>query len=488
MHCSGRWRKRRVHWFGSGVAICLVANASLAVEVPTVQGDPATGYRLLTTKAYLPPDFDQQAFDEVWNVWPTPLKQAAANSDAQTRRKMAFERYGLSERVDFATGEPDGSGKPLQYVVGEDGQWSMNCFACHGGSVMGRVYPGAPNNRFAFELLAKDIRASKVRLGKPLSKIDVGSLIMPLGKTRGNTNAVMFGVGLMHYRDEELNVVRGKFPPAMTHHDMDAPPWWYFAKRPSLYIDGFAEKGHRGLMQFMMVEENDSETLKGWDEDFRHVFAYLGSRTPPKYPFAIDERLAKDGRKLFNDRCAECHGTYAPPNDDPTRNEIGELQQYEYPNLRVPIAEVGTDAVRLTAIPTTGRQLYANSWFGDYGEQDTEISPDGYVAPPLDGVWASGPYFHNGSVPTLWHVLNSDSRPQRWQHVVNVDGQLDENFDREKIGIAYIDLSNQDADRTLGKQEVFDTSVFGKSNDGHRFPSALNAAEKRAVLEYLKTL
>ena|GEM_PF-4468494 len=40
---------------------------------------------------------------------------------------------------------------------------------------------------------------------------------------------------------------------------MDAPPWWYFYKRPTIYIDGFAEKGHRGLMQFTLVPENGPE-------------------------------------------------------------------------------------------------------------------------------------------------------------------------------------------------------------------------------------
>jgi hypothetical protein len=38
----------------------------------------------------------------------------------------------------------------------------------------------------------------------------------------------------------------------------------------------------------------------------------------------------------------------------------------------------------------------------------------GYIAPPLVGIWASAPYFHNGSVPTLWQVLDPDSRADIW--------------------------------------------------------------------------
>src|SRR5256885_8025425 len=38
----------------------------------------------------------------------------------------------------------------------------------------------------------------------------------------------------------------------------------------------------------------------------------------------------------------------------------------------------------------------------------------GYIAPPLDGIWATAPFFHNGSVPTLEGVLDSTKRPAKW--------------------------------------------------------------------------
>jgi hypothetical protein len=40
----------------------------------------------------------------------------------------------------------------------------------------------------------------------------------------------------------------------------------------------------------------------------------------------------------------------------------------------------------------------------------------GYVAPPLDGVWATAPYLHNGSVPTLAALLDTRNRPTYWRH------------------------------------------------------------------------
>jgi hypothetical protein len=127
----------------------------------------------------------------------------------------------------------------------------MNCFSCHGGTVYGKPYPGAPNNRFALQTMTEELRAVKLKLAKPLTRMDFGSLVIPLGSTHGTTNAVVFGIGLMSRRDKDLNLI-DEIPATLTHHDMDAPPWWHFSKRPEIYIDGFAKRGHRGLMQFTL--------------------------------------------------------------------------------------------------------------------------------------------------------------------------------------------------------------------------------------------
>ena len=38
------------------------------------------------------------------------------------------------------------------------------------------------------------------------------------------------------------------------------------------------------------------------------------------------------------------------------------------------------------------------------------------------------------------------------------------------------------------RRSYFDTRLFGKSNKGHTYPNSLSTTQKRAVLEYLKTL
>ncbi len=421
------------------------------------------GYRFLTEKSYLPPDFNEIAFDQVWKTWPPRLRAAAERASLAERREMAFERYGLTPRPH------DDTGRPLQYVVDNAGNWTMNCFSCHGGSVDGQVIPGLPNANFELETLTEELRLAKLLSKQPLTRMDVGSLVMPLGTTRGLTNAVMFGVALMSYRDEELNVFPDRHPTRMVHHDMDPPPWWHFRKKRQLYIDGFAEKGARGLMQFMLIKENGPQKFREWEGDFEDVFAYLQSLRPPEYPHAIQMNLAEKGRALFETHCSTCHGTYG--------------DQWEYPERMVPIDEIGTDPVRLTALTAADRSDYGASWFAHYGDHHTVAEPAGYVAPPLDGIWASAPYFHNGSAPTLWDVLHPGERPPVWK-------RTGKPYDRERLGLAVERLTEMPRSRMSKRlrRQFYDSSEFGKSRYGHDFPDALSESEKRSVLEYLKTL
>ncbi len=346
----------------------------------------------------------------------------------------------------------------------------MNCLACHQGKVAGRVIPGAPNSLYALETLTEDIRATKLRLGKKLTRMELGLLVIPLGTTNGTTNAVNFGVGLLSRRDADLNFVKLTSAPKLVHHDHDAPAWWLMHNKQRIYSDGFADRGSRALMQFMLVRENGPEKFRAWEEDFKYVEAWIDSLRAPAYPLAIDRELAAQGSVAFRQHCADCHGTYG--------------QSRSYPEKIVPLDEIGTDHARLDALTPEHRKHYAATWFNYYRADAVIADPGGYVAPPLDGIWATAPYFHNGSVPTLWHVLHPADRPVVWKRTL--DG-----YDQEKVGLEIETLSDLPADATRSnarRRLYFDTRDFGKSAAGHLFPSALSEPEKRAVLEYLKTL
>ena len=482
-----------------------------ATSVKETKYEPSTerGYRWLTTKAYLPPDFDNEVFDNIWQTWESSLREKAAKMTSAERRRVAFARYGLTgspekvvvgeiDRAVVSTPGDSGSvalpspgaktagtltaSKPIlpaQYVVDSDGRWTMNCFACHQGRIAGRTIPGLPNSTFALATLTEEVRATKLRMDKPLSRMDLGSLYMPLGNTRGTTNAVMFGVVLMNFRDAQLNVHAERQPPPMVHHDLDAPPWWNYHTKKQLYYDGFVPKGHRALMQFFMVRENGPEKFREWENDYRDIEAWIDALRPPKYPFAIDRELAATGEPIFNNRCASCHGKYG-----------ADAAVIQYPGRVVPLDKVGTDSVRLTALTPAHRSSYAASWFNEFGRQPVDADPAGYMAPPLSGIWASAPYLHNGSVPTLWHLMHSAERPVVWRRVPEGREQEIEGYDREKVGlmIESFDKLPAAASSLRQRREYFDTQQHGKRAAGHTFPDQLSESEKRAVLEYLKTL
>lgn len=433
------------------------------MDDPAALSPAERGLWYLTHKPYLPPDFDQATFDNLWRRWPEPLRSEAAAASPDERRRMAFSRYGLIENPASL-----GEGPALGYVSTPDG-WVMNCLACHGGKVAGQVIRGLPNSHIALQTLTEEVRALKILQLKPLAHLDKAALALPLSTTNGTTNSVVFGIVLGALRNPDLSVDTSRPIPPLVHHDMDAPPLWNVRKKSRLYIDGFAPKSPRPLLQFMMIPANDRDALIGWEADFADVLAWMESLEPPKYRFAIDGRRAERGRGLFEDHCSECHGTYAA--------------YWTYPERTVPIDVVGTDPVRLTALTPEHRRWMQAGWMSRFGEDEVIVDPVGYVAPPLDGVWASAPYFHNGAVPTLWHVLHPEARPVVWL-------RSEDGYDHARVGLEVTELTSVPDSVTdaAERRRYFDTRLPAKSAAGHTFVNKLSEAEKQDVLEYLKTL
>ena len=218
-----------------------------------------------------------------------------------------------------------------------------------------------------------------------------------------------------------------------------------------------------------MDQRNSGAKMIGWEEDFKKIYAYIESLEAPRYPFPVDAELAEQGREVFDNHCAECHGQYGA--------------NATYPSRIVPLEDIGTDPIRLRALSPQHRRGYHESWYANYGQDETHFEPEGYQAPPLDGVWASAPYFHNGSVPTLWHVLNPTERPKIWYRPNN------DAYDASRVGLKVKELTDLPSDlRGDIRRKYFDTQVRGKSSAGHDYPDALNVEEKKVLLEYLKTL
>ena len=106
-----------------------------------------------------------------------------------------------------------------------------------------------------------------------------------------------------------------------------------------------------------------------------------------------------------------------------------------------------------------------------------------YKARPLDGIWATAPFLHNGSVPNLWALLSPlEQRPATF-----CLGSRE--FDPTIVGYS--------TDCVEGTFEL-DTGLAGNRNTGHEFKDgprgngtigrALKEEERRDLIEFLKSL
>ncbi len=103
----------------------------------------------------------------------------------------------------------------------------------------------------------------------------------------------------------------------------------------------------------------------------------------------------------------------------------------------------------------------------------------GYRARPLTGIWATAPYLHNGSVPTLWDLLQpSSKRPDAF----NVGSR---EFDPVHVG--YVTAASPDNSFRFVAREN-GVAVAGNSNAGHDYASSMTDDQRWEILEYLKTL
>ena len=246
----------------------------------------------------------------------------------------------------------------------------------------------------------------------------------------------------------------------------DVPAWWLMRKKNAMFYTALGRGDFARIsMAASLLTLQDTTEARQIDDRFADVVAYIRSLEPPPYPEAVDQALAEKGRVVFEQMCSTCHGQYGA-------NEV-------YPNLLVSLEAVGTDPA---LAENYGRyaeliDVYNGSWFGQ-GPHAARMVPElGYVAPPLDGIWATAPYLHNGSVPTVEALLNSPTRPTYWRRSFDTS-----DYDYASLGWNYTEETGP------GNERTYDTTLPGYGNAGHIFGDALTDAERRAVIEYLKTL
>jgi mono/diheme cytochrome c family protein len=418
------------------------------------------GRKALLERSFTPASIPIAAYDGAWRVWDPKAPEPPPDYPARFR-----ERYGLHPAPYPNGGYPMG----LRAATGLLGKALTNdCLVCHGGSILGQSYVGLGNSTLDFQALYEELAAAA---GMPRKPPHV------FCNVRGTSEAGAMAVFLLGLREPDLRLHSPRLDLDL-HDDLceDVPAWWLLRKKKTMYHTGGGDaRSVRSLMQFMMSPLNGPSAFSREEPTFRDIRAYILSLEAPKYPFPIDAARARAGKQVFETTCSRCHGTYG--------------ENWTYPNRIVPIKEIGTDPRRYEGISRKFGDYYNQSWFahekGDDGYKG--VTTEGYQAPPLDGVWATAPYLHNGSAPTVHDVLDSKARPRVFTRSYRT-GEAD--YDREKLGwkVKVLDGSPDPSLPGIERRKVYDTTQPGRGNGGHTFGDKLSEEQRMAVIEYLKTL
>ena len=538
--------------------------------------------------------FPAERYNEMWDrIWKLP--ERPDNYD-----QLGAERWGMPlspTRNPYPLPGEDpnasdgGSGQlpmGVTHLRNEDGSWTgrlnVTCSICHGGGV-GTAEDGPGLGAMYGTNSLSDITVMFTDLAR-LAPQQSALALVSQNKVRGTgniTNFQLFGTltlldlpGLPGYLSIQTQPSTGT---------EDPPVWWNVGSRSAKFFDGGQVMDAKRIeLSFHFPNtplHRDMAADKQWILDHQHDSdAWIMSLKSPAWPEdalgAIDTARAEAGAILFhskdlwapqlnnpvprpdggNGSCASCHGAYSPRYvNDPAYLDTPLLEGIAA--YITPIEIIGTDPRRLDGNSQIVAYSARSNWFaysdGPYNEAGVSLCADwndtalrgerklGYLAPPLYGVWATAPYFHNGAVPNLWEVLKPEDRVSIWRRqskparadqqglvIMGYDSSLQTGYDRERVGWHYEVLSCgtgsmpfydcsadddgatiQDAlglvwangglawnllnppilnDAQVEARKVYNTFYYSQSNAGHEFTAVLTDAERRAIIEYLKTL
>ena len=425
-------------------------------------GNPEKGYQMLVNEPYVTCGVPYSAYQQI--------------TEAPDPRYLLPGREGRNAELPYwLTARTTEAGIELV---------TSNCLSCHAGFFNHELIVGLGNESADWTvdlvLAAESIGAyvaneeEAVEWRKWADRIAVISPYTAMD-TVGVNPANNLTLALIAHRDPKTLAWSEKpllEPPPEKPLPVSVPPWWLMKKKHAMFYSTEGRGDHARLMMTAAIFCTDTlEEARRIDAYAPHIRAFIASLEPPKYPFSIDYELVKKGRAVFERTCSRCHGTYG--ND------------WTYPNLVIALEEIGTDPeLARVAVEDSGRFIrwFEQSFFGE----GTRVEPaPGYIAPPLDGVWATAPYLHNGSVPTIDVLLNSSKRPKYWTRSFDST-----DYNEQVLGWSYTALKygKEGAADWEERKQIYDSTLPGYSNQGHTFGNGLTESERMAVLEYLKTL
>jgi mono/diheme cytochrome c family protein len=351
---------------------------------------------------------------------------------------------------------------------------TANCLGCHAGFLRGKLVIGLGDTATDYTQSVGDEVALAQWLVHGAERDELAKLVSRVRalaphvrmRSAGANPADHIAAVLFAHRDpktlawsDEPRIPLPADPPI----PVDVPAWWLMKKKTAMFHTGAGRGDHaRIMMSASVLCVDDVATARAIDDVFPDVRAYILSLEAPRFPGPIDRPLADAGKRVFQRACASCHGTYGAG--------------ARYASRVIATDKIGTDpllARRAAQFAQPFTDWFNRGWFGERARLEPG---DGYVAPPLDGVWATAPYFHNGSVPNLAAVLDSSLRRPRTK-IVRDD------YDLTAVGWQNVAAAPDDAPAW-----VYDAAQPGYANGGHLFGDRLSPADRSAVLEYLKTL
>ncbi|MDB4970518.1 MAG: uncharacterized protein JWN44_6207 [Myxococcales bacterium] len=468
----------RLLWISLLLSACSAKSASVVPDMgaaihaipvaaePQRGGDSAAGYRALVNNGYVNCGIPYSLYAKVFGANAPAADQLPGRDGHNATLPFGQTAFTTKSGVEVVT---------------------ANCLGCHAAKLGGTLVVGLgtttqdftqdPTSQLAFAATLITDAAEKAefdRFAAHATTVGPYSTTLTIGVTAADNIA-----GILFAHRDPLTLAWSPTallePPPLYGVPVDVPPWWRMKKKNAMFYDGAGRGDHARIMMTASVLCTDSVAeAQEIDAYFGDVRAYITSLVPPVNATPIDATRAARGKSVFDATCASCHGSYGDGGS--------------YPNLMIPVDEVGTDPVI-----GNGAAQFADrfvDWFGKsfYG-QTARLEPrPAYYAPPLDGIWATAPYLHNGSVPSLAALLDSPSRPRYWRRRAT-DG-LGNDYDPAIGGFAFDALDHgQDAEPdATARRRIYDTTKTAYGNGGHTFGDALSPEDRAAVLEYLKTL
>jgi len=265
------------------------------------------------------------------------------------------------------------------------------------------------------------------------------------------------------------------------------------------------------------IPKYESSIRVDQQKELEDLLRLLRSPVWPKNLPAPDPASARIGEKIYKDTCRHCHQILAHPGDPDRKvhekmvkvEKVGTDKKFAE-NYEERFAEMNADTGGLEGHPkllgslskkfgpkANGADIFANAVFGTWAgsfrasgrEMETDEKTESqairrfsataqkklgkYKARPLNGIWATAPYLHNGSVPNISELLKPPPERMKKFWIGSHD------FDPDNLGLSVA--------QTINGFE-FDTLQPGNTNVGHPYGTTLTDDQKKALIAFLKTL